>query len=74
MNINSMELNMDEMELVNGSGPVIGEVNTSDICYHPNAVKTSIGYEDEFFIFWTRYRRAYLCPDCKRIIWVDEDP
>ena len=70
-----MELTQEQMEQVFGSAICSGvEPALRVSCRHPNAVKTSIGYEDEFFIFWTRHRCAYLCPDCHEVVWVFEDP
>ena len=76
MNANTMELNMEEMEQVTGGGGLYTSGSQPDYqpsCYHSHAVKTSWEREDEFFIFWTRHQFAYLCPDCKKIFWVNED-
>ena len=75
MNTSMMELNMEQMGQVTGAEVIAWDFpTTSPKCLHPNKVKTSIGYEDEFFIFWTRHRCAYLCPDCHEVVWVFEDP
>ena len=75
MNANTMELNPEQLQQITGADVMGMETRyPDDCCHHPHAVKTSWQREDEFFIFWTRHQFAYLCPDCKKIFWVYEEP
>lgn len=50
MNTSTMELNLEQMGQVTGAEVIAWDFpTTSPKCFHPNKVKTSIGYEDEFF-------------------------
>ena len=73
MNANKMELNMEQLEQVSGAECII-DTSSPSVCSHSNKVKTPWWGREDDFIFWTQHQNAYLCPDCKRIIWVDEDP
>ena len=72
MNTNTMELNMIEMEMVNGGffGPN-GIPTTS--CYHDHTTPTGKEREDSRFFFWSKHQHLHHCNDCGINIWVDDD-
>ena len=72
MDTNKMELSMEQKEQVTGGENII-DPGYSYGCPHSNRVKTSWLVEEDFFYFWTKLKRAYVCPDCQEIIWYTED-
>ena len=67
-------LTPDELEQVSGAEIQVGIDSYEPPCRHPNLVKTDWQREDERFIFWTQHQFAYICFDCKKLIWRDEEP
>ena len=76
MNTGKMKLNMEQLEQVSGAVYCSESVPGPDYssCRHPNKVKTPWWGREDDYIFWSQHQNAYLCPDCKKIVWVNEDP
>ena len=72
MNTNTMELNLNEMETVNGGffGP---NGMPAPSCYHDHTVPTGEEREDSRFFFWSKHQHEHYCTDCGHYIWVDDD-
>lgn len=74
MDTSRMELSMEQMRQVTGADCIL-DTSCPHGCSHPNKVKTPWwGREDDFLIFWSQHQNAYLCPDCHKVVWIDEDP
>ena len=72
MSENKQELRLEEMEKVSGGmDPTM--IKEERKCKHHNRVKTGNEREDSRFIFWSQHQYEYLCTDCQKTFWVDEE-
>ena len=69
------ELSTEKMEKVTG-GSVYpdGMQPLFDKCEHEHKVKTGAQREDSRWVFFSQHQFEYYCLDCKKNIWVDEEP
>ena len=72
MNTNTMELNLNEMEMMNG-GLIDSPLKVIGVCEHDHTVRTGREREDSRFFFWSKHQHEYHCNDCGLNIWYDED-
>ena len=72
MNTSTMELNMNEMEMVNG-GLIDAPLKVNGVCDHDHTVPTGREREDSRFFFWSQHQHEYHCNDCGLNVWYDED-
>ena len=69
-NKNQQELSKDELEQASGGNAHLRKSGRKRFqCHHPNKVRTGNEKEDDFFIFWSRHKYEYTCPDCGSTIW-----
>ena len=68
------KLNMEELDQVaGGSGSSWRKhIKKVPICPHTNKTRTGNEKEDSFFIFWSKHKYEYYCPDCGQNIWLSE--
>ena len=69
------ELNADEQDNVSGGSVAPGGTAFPvENCNHPRKYKTGQEREDSRFILWSQHQFEYYCPDCKKNVWIDEEP
>ena len=68
----TQEVNTEAMKNVVGAG-VWAPHGWSTICEHPCRRKTGEEREDPRFIFWSQHQYEYICPDCGKIWWKNEE-
>ena len=69
------ELIMEEMEQISG-GFVYpdGMRPLMDKCKHEHKYKTGAQREDSRWLIFSQHQFEYYCEDCKKKIWIDEEP
>ena len=61
------KLNPEELDQVAGGRR--RDAGLGPRCQHEHKFRTGNEKEDSFFIFWSRHKYEYYCPDCKMTLW-----